>query len=108
MRSESSELSQLVYRLTSQIPRGKVSTYGALAKKLMQPKASRAIGMILSVNPHPIIVPCHRVVKSDGSLGGYTAPGGIKRKMELLNREGVEVRSGKVDLSRFLFTDFAL
>lgn len=60
-----------VYRLLQQIPAGRVSTYGDLANALGNPFASRAIGQILGKNPHPVIIPCHRAVKLDGSLGGY-------------------------------------
>ncbi len=101
-------LAERVYRLTSQIPKGKVTTYGAIAKKLGKPRASRAVGRILGANPHPIVVPCHRVVRSDGGLGGYTSPRGIEMKIELLTNEGVEIEDGRIDLSLFLFKDFAL
>ncbi len=60
-----------VYDLLLKIPPGKVSTYGDLAKALGHPSASRVIGRILGNNPNPIKVPCHRIVKSDGKLGGY-------------------------------------
>lgn len=96
-----------VYGLTSQIPKGKVTTYGAIARKLRRPEASRAVGRILGANPHPIVVPCHRVVKSDGALGGYTSRRGVRQKVELLTKEGIEIGDGKIDLSRFLFTEFA-
>ena len=76
-----------VYDLLQKIPAGKVSTYGDLAKSLGNPDASRAIGRILGRNPNPIVVPCHRVVKSDGRLGGYVY--GIAKKRELLEKEGV-------------------
>jgi len=89
--------------LVSQIPEGKVSTYGTLARELNVPKASRAIGSILRANPHPIVVPCHRVVMSDGQLGGYGGSKGVGRKAALLRGEGVEVTKGRVDLERYLF-----
>jgi O-6-methylguanine DNA methyltransferase len=99
--------SEGVYRLICQIPPGKVTTYGAIARSLGKPRASRAVGSALGANPNPVVVPCHRVVKSDGTLGGYSSPLGIKRKIELLADEGVELDDdGKVDMSRFLFTDF--
>ena len=60
-----------VYTLTSQIPKGKVSTYGHLAKALRKPNASRAIGKILNCNHHPIIISCHMVVYVDDTIGGY-------------------------------------
>ncbi len=95
-----------VYRLTSQIPEGRVSTYGEIARKLGKPKAGRAVGRILGANPHPIVVPCHRVVSSDGGLHGYSAPGGLKTKSEILTGEGVEVIGGRVDLSRYMFREW--
>ena len=60
-----------VYELLLKIPAGKVSTYGDLAKALGNPSASREIGRILGKNPNPVKVPCHRVVKSSGKVGGY-------------------------------------
>lgn len=70
-----------------------------------RPKASRAVGAALRANPTPMVVPCHRVVGQDGSLRGYGGAAGTKKKAELLRREGVQVEEGRVDLSRFLFTD---
>lgn len=93
-----------VYELTSEIPRGKVTTYGAIASKMGRPKASRAVGAALRANPTPIVVPCHRVVKGDGALAGYGGAGGTGRKAELLRGEGVKVRGGRVDLTKYLFT----
>ena len=95
-----------VYDLASQIPEGKVSTYGLIARGMGMPRASRAVGRALGANPHPMIVPCHRVVSSDGALTGYSAPGGVRTKAEILRNEGVLVKSGRVDLSRYLFSDF--
>ncbi len=89
--------------MVSQIPEGKVSTYGTLASELKVPKASRAIGSILRVNPHPIVVPCHRVVMSDGQLGGYGGSKGVNRKAALLRREGVKITGGRIDLTRYLY-----
>ena len=102
-----SKLSDEVYRLVSKIPEGKLSTYGSLARAVNLPKASRAIGAILRVNPHPKdVVPCHRVVMSDGRIGGYGGKKRIPRKISLLRKEGVRVVDGRVDLQRYLFTDF--
>jgi O-6-methylguanine DNA methyltransferase len=83
-----------VYHLLLKIPAGKVSTYGDLAKSLGSPLASRTIGRILGKNPNPIKVPCHRIVMSDGKLGGYTY--GNDRKRELLEREGISFANGTV------------
>lgn len=76
-----------VYELLLKIPAGKVSTYGDLAKALGNPLASREIGRILGKNPNPVKVPCHRVVKSSGKVGGYFY--GSDRKKELLEKEGI-------------------
>jgi O-6-methylguanine DNA methyltransferase len=99
-----SKFAARVYALTSEVPRGKVTTYGEIAKRMGKPKASRAVGASLRCNPTPIIVPCHRVVKGDGTLGGYGGSKGTPRKVELLKGEDVEVRSGRVDLGKYLFT----
>ena len=76
-----------VYDLLARIPEGKVTTYGDIAKALGSPHSSRAVGRILNKNPNPIVVPCHRVVMSDGSIGGYAF--GKARKKELLKKEGL-------------------
>jgi methylated-DNA-[protein]-cysteine S-methyltransferase len=76
-----------VYDLLLRVPAGKVSTYGDLAKALGNPLASRQVGRILGRNPNPIKVPCHRVVMSDGQVGGYFY--GSERKKELLEKEGI-------------------
>ena len=76
-----------VYDMLARIPEGKVTTYGDIAKALGHPNASRAIGRILNKNPNPVVVPCHRVVMSDGNIGGYAF--GKARKKELLKKEGV-------------------
>lgn len=97
--------SEKVYSLTRQIPAGKVSTYGLIAKAMGYPKASRGVGMALRTNPNPIVTPCHRVVMSDGLIGGYM--GGVEKKVKLLSSEGVVVDKGRVgDLKKFLFSDF--
>jgi len=72
------------------IPRGKVGFYGSIAKQLNNPKAARAVGTAMADNPFPIVIPCHRVIRSDGSLGGYG--GGLEMKRRLLEMEGVEFR----------------
>ncbi len=76
-----------VYDIVAQIPEGKVTTYGDIARALGHPGASRAIGRILNRNPNPITTPCHRVIKSDGKVGGYAF--GKTRKKELLKKEGL-------------------
>ena len=83
-----------VYDLLMKIPTGKVSTYGDLARALGNPSASRTIGRILGENPNPIKVPCHRVVMSNGQIGGYAY--GTARKRQLLEKEGVSLTNGIV------------
>ena len=96
-----------VYYATSKIPRGRVSTYGAIARAIEKEGASRAVGGILRVNPWPIKVPCHRVVRSDGSIGGYGGGDGTPRKIRLLASEGVKVRDGHIlDFEEVFFDDF--
>ena len=88
-----------VYSLTIAIPKGKVVTYGQLAKMAGKPKAARAVGTFMRTNPHVPATPCHRVVAADGSLTGYSGTGGIKTKKAMLKREGVKFKNGKVNLS---------
>jgi methylated-DNA-[protein]-cysteine S-methyltransferase len=75
----------------ARIPRGSVMTYGGLARALGKPRAARAVGRALATNPVPLVIPCHRVVASDGSLGGYSARGGVSTKLQLLRLEGAPV-----------------
>lgn len=83
-----------VYKIVREVPKGKVMTYKQVAKLAGHPKAYRAVGNILNKNPNPKIIPCHRVIKSDGRVGGYRD--GAKRKTALLKKEGVIIRNGRV------------
>jgi len=86
--SKTSGFTERVRAVTAEIPRGKTLTYGEVAAKAGNPRAARAVGMILSKNFDPKI-PCHRVVRSDGSLGGYNR--GVARKQQLLKSEGARL-----------------
>lgn len=77
-----------VWRLVATIPSGETRTYGWVARRLGRPGAARAVGRALAANPFAPRIPCHRVVKADGSLGGYSGPGGIAWKRQRLAREG--------------------
>ena len=88
-----SSFDERVYALLKRVPRGKVTTYKALADALGT-KAYRAVGQALNRNPYAPHVPCHRVVCSDGSPGGFAQ--GAEKKIEMLREEGVEVRDGRV------------
>jgi methylated-DNA-[protein]-cysteine S-methyltransferase len=93
--SSCSEFQQRVLRAEHAIPRGRVSSYGAIARHLGAPGAARAVGRALATNPFPIVVPCHRAIRGDGGLGGYQ--GGVSMKRALLELEGVGVSlDGKV------------
>jgi deoxyribonuclease V len=107
---EDCDLYKLVYEATSQIPKGMVSTYGDIAEALGDKVASRAIGMALSQNPTPIVVPCHRVVYKDGEVGWYNGLGkGTDIKSKLLREEGVDIANGKVqNMGSVRFKDFKL
>jgi len=84
-----------VLNLVKQIPRGKVTTYGEIARELTgSVRAARAVGQAVAKNPNPVQIPCHRVVKSDGDVGGFSL--GVATKIRLLRAEGVELRGGKV------------
>ena len=89
-----------VYSLCKQIPKGKVATYGQLAKMAGSPGASRAVGMCMKMNPNAPMTPCHRVVASDGSLTGYSGGDGVSTKKKMLMEEGVMFKGEKVDLER--------
>lgn len=86
-----------VWKLLCEIPYGAVTTYGALAQKMSAPTSARAVGGAVGRNPISIIIPCHRVVGSGGTLTGYA--GGLENKVWLLTREGVPLKpDGRVEL----------
>jgi O-6-methylguanine DNA methyltransferase len=80
-----------VWREIRKIPRGEVRSYGRIAKALRKPMAARAVGQACGRNPVPLVVPCHRVISSDGSIGGFT--GDLTHKRRLLELEGVHIAS---------------
>lgn len=77
-----------VYKKTMKIPFGKIKTYKWLAEKINVPGGARAAGNALGRNPIPLIIPCHRVLRSNGTLGGFSAPGGLPLKKKMLFIEG--------------------
>ena len=94
-----------VYKILKKIPRGNVTTYGAIAKKLGT--TPRVVGFALNKNPNPITVPCHRVVGIDGHLVGYRR--GLDKKRKLLRSEGAEFRNKThIDLEKSLWKDAGL
>jgi methylated-DNA-[protein]-cysteine S-methyltransferase len=94
------EFQKRVLRAEHQIPRGIVSTYGLIASYLGKPNGARAVGNALANNPFPLIVPCHRAIRSDRHLGGYQ--GGLEMKHALLEREGIAFdKAGRVECPHF-------
>lgn len=76
-----------VWRACAKVPYGRTASYKALADELGCPGAARAVGVAMSRNPVAPVVPCHRILKSDGTLGGYSGPGGLRQKQSLLDME---------------------
>ena len=80
-----------VWTYLMKIPRGSVKTYSQVAKAIGNPHATRAVANAIGKNPYAPKIPCHRVIRSDGSLGGYSAKGGVKTKRFLLKKEGIRL-----------------
>tara|TARA_B110000008_G_C16456816_1_gene358314 strand:+ start:54 stop:332 length:279 start_codon:yes stop_codon:yes gene_type:complete len=81
-----------VWNYVKKIPKGKVKTYLEVAKAVGKPRAFRAVANAVGKNPYPRKIPCHRVIRSDRSLGGYSAKGGIKEKRRLLISEKIFIK----------------
>ena len=90
--------SERCYDILRKVPKGKVTTYKALANALGT-KAYRAVGTAMNKNPYAPKVPCHRVINSNGELGGFAS--GLKKKIKLLKKEGIEIKNNKIDLKKF-------
>lgn len=91
--AHATDFQQQVWNTIRQIPYGEVRTYQWIADRIERPKAVRAIGNAVGANPASILIPCHRVIRSDGTLGGYG--GGIDRKRRLLTLEGYPIATLK-------------
>ncbi len=96
--SRATSFQKRVYRVMRTIPFGQMRTYGWLARKIGNPKALRAVGGANGKNRWPLVVPCHRIVGSSGSLTGFSAPGGLDLKASLLKLEGIPVQGKKVKI----------
>lgn len=83
-----------VYKKLLEVPTGKVTTYGELARAVGLRNGQRIIGRIMKTNPYPVIIPCHRVINSDGKIGGYAW--GQEVKANMLSKEGVKIKNGKI------------
>ena len=89
MKLKGTRFQLTVWAYLKKIPLGSVKTYSQVAKSIGKPLAVRAVANAIGKNPHAPKIPCHRVIRSDGSMGGYSGKGGIKTKKLLLKREGV-------------------
>ena len=92
-----------IYNVVSQIPKGKVATYGLVAKLAGNPRWARVVGYALHNNPDQSLIPCHRVVNREGKVAKAFVFGGENEQIRLLQNEGVEVKDGKVDLEKYLW-----
>jgi deoxyribonuclease V len=101
------DLVEEVKKLVAQVPAGKVTTYGSVARALGDIAASRFVGKVMSENDDIVKVPCRRVVQSDGTLGGYTSDGGVEEKKRLLRAEGIQIKGDRImDFEKVLFENF--
>lgn len=99
------DIVKYTYFLVKQIPKGRVSTYGAVASALGNKKYARIVGRYMKNNPNPDAMPCFKIVKSNGSLGGFDL--GINDKIRRLRNDGIIVRNGKiVNFEKVFFNDF--
>lgn len=93
----STKFQRSVWAICRRIPRGKVSTYSEIARAIGNPKAVRAVGNALNKNPYSPEVPCHRVIRSDGTIGGFAQ--GTRKKIKMLQKEGVKINGNRVNLT---------
>jgi len=98
-------VNHLVYDIIRKIPYGRVSTYAAVARAIGYPRAARAVGNALNKNPYAPHVPCHRIVKSNGDVGGFAR--GQKAKENMLKQEGIKIKQGKIFNFCNIFYDFS-
>ncbi len=89
MKTSGTNFQKKVWKEIKKIPKGRTKSYKELAIAIGHPKAARAVANACGKNPNPIITPCHRVIASDGSIGGYSGEGGVNKKRTLLADEGV-------------------
>ena len=88
MKLKGTKFQVKVWKYLKTIPKGKVKTYKQVAIGINRPKSARAVGNACAKNPYAPEVPCHRVISSNGSLGGFSSPGCLKTKKKLLKKEG--------------------
>ena len=97
------EFQKKVYEITYKIPEGKISTYGQVAQVMGDKFYSRAVGNALNKNPYAPVIPCHRVIRSDGFVGGFAS--GLEKKIDLLRKENIIIKNNRIDLRKYLVND---
>ena len=90
MKLDGTEFQIRVWNELKKIPSGETRTYKEIAELIGKPTASRAVANACGKNPYPITIPCHRVIRSDGGLGGYSGEGGVEKKKLLLKNEKIQ------------------
>ena len=93
--SRGTEFEQKVWNALKQIPFGETRSYKQIAEFIGQPSAARAVANACGKNPYPVKVPCHRAIRSDGTIGGYSGVGGVKTKIGLLESEKSKLQKQK-------------
>ena len=93
MNFEGTAFQILVWKEIAKIPYGETKTYKELAIAIGKPKSARAVANACGKNPYAPTIPCHRVIRSDGKLGGYSGKGGINTKIKLLKQEGINFKN---------------
>ena len=97
-------IEERIYKKLLQVPYGKITTYGELSRSVGLKNGQRIVGQIMKKNPFPVIIPCHRVVKSNGDIGGYAF--GVNIKKNMLSKEGICIKNNKIENFENLFFKF--
>ena len=93
-------LKDKIYKNLKKVPKGKVVTYKSLGKSVNS-KAYRFVGSCMRNNKHPKEIPCYKVIRSDRRIGNYSGSGGVNGKLKLLEKDGIKVVNGKIDLKKY-------
>ena len=97
-------IEERIYKKLLQVPYGKITTYGELSRSVGLKNGQRVVGQIMKKIPFPVIIPCHRVVKSNGDIGGYAF--GVNIKKNMLSKEGICIKNDKIENFENLFFKF--
>jgi methylated-DNA-[protein]-cysteine S-methyltransferase len=100
MKKTKKSFSGRCYEILKKVPKGKVTTYKEIGRALHS-RAYQAVGSAMKRNPYATIVPCHRVVRSDGDVGGFAS--GVNNKIKILKKEGIEIKNKKINIKNFFY-----